>query len=105
MRKLSLNYFSNHLCRSTATLNEFKANLRTIIPVIYDTKHISLKFKKNYKQAKELYESTALENLYMSLNREISKKCALYLPSIKHSPESSSYGELCKKIPLVLITY
>ena len=33
-----------------------------------------------------------LENLFVSLNREISKKCALYLPSIKHSPESSSYG-------------
>lgn len=41
---------------------------------------------------KDLYESTVLENLFNSLNREVAKKCSLYLPSIKHSPGSSIYS-------------
>lgn len=41
---------------------------------------------------KELYESTILESLFTSLNREMPKKCGLYMPSIKHSPTSSVYS-------------
>jgi hypothetical protein len=41
---------------------------------------------------KDLYDSTVLESLYISLNRELPKKYSLYLPQIKHSSGSASYG-------------
>jgi hypothetical protein len=41
---------------------------------------------------KDLYDSTVLEPLYNCLNRELPKKCSLYLPLIKHSSGSASYA-------------
>jgi hypothetical protein len=38
---------------------------------------------------KELYDSTVLQNLHLKLEEELTKKCSLYIPSIKHSPNSS----------------
>lgn len=49
------------------------------------------------KQMKDLYDNTVLETMYLSLNREIPKKCSLYSPIIKHAPSSSSYGNLDMK--------
>jgi hypothetical protein len=83
--------------------------------LIYDTKHISVEIKKvkinfkffflwigliqyviliikHIKPVKDLYDNTVLEVLYNQLNREIPKKCSLFMPSIKHSPTSSIYG-------------
>jgi len=45
---------------------------------------------------KEMYDSTILENLFISLNREVAKKCSLYMPSIKPSPNSANYTSLRK---------
>ena len=41
---------------------------------------------------RDLYDSTILENLYLSLNKEMSKKCALFLPSVKPSKVSLNYS-------------
>jgi len=75
------------------SIKEFKKNINNLFPLIYDTKLISIECKKNDKQMKELYDSTILDNLYTSLNRQVSKKCFLYLPSIKHSPHSTDYSK------------
>ena len=68
---------------------EYKKKINLLFPLIYDTKHISIECRKNYKQFKDLYDSTVLENLHLSLEREVGKKCSLFMPSIKHSPTSS----------------
>lgn len=41
---------------------------------------------------RDLYDSTILENLYLSLNKEMPKKCALFMPSVKASKVSSAYS-------------
>jgi hypothetical protein len=45
---------------------------------------------------KDLYDSTICENLYLKLNREVARKCALFLPSIRHSEVSSIYEVKCQ---------
>jgi hypothetical protein len=67
---------------------------------------------------KEMFDSTILENLFgklillwmflsidklkticknlVSLNREVAKKCSLYMPSIKPSQNSANYSILIK---------
>lgn len=54
------------------------------------------------EEMKNMFDSTILDNLYNSLNREVAKKCTLYMPSIKHSPESSVY---CKYFINSVIKY
>jgi hypothetical protein len=46
---------------------------------------------------KDLYDSTVLQTLHLKLDEELRKKCSLYMPSIKHSPNSSDRynGEAC----------
>ena len=63
-----------------------------MFPLIYDTKHISIESKKLNKEMKDYYDQTILENLYNRLNEEIVKKCAIYMPQIKHSQNSFNYG-------------
>ena len=41
---------------------------------------------------KDLFDNTVLEALFNQLNREMLKKCSLFMPSIKHSPTSSNYS-------------
>jgi len=77
------------------TYAEFKKNINELFPLIYDTKHISLASKKLKIEMKDMFDSTVLESLFNSLSREVAKKCALYMPSIKHSASSSEY---CKPI-------
>ena len=78
------------------TIGEFKRKINELLPVIYDTKHISFECKRLNKTMKEMYESTILENLYISLNREVAKKCSLYMPNIKPSINAASYTSLRK---------
>lgn len=51
--------------------------------------YYNLKYNKDMK---DMFDSTVLENLYVSLNREISKKCFLFMPNIKQSPSSTYYS-------------
>ncbi len=74
------------------TYAEFKRNINELFPLIYDTKHMSLASKKVNRDMKDMFDSTVLESLFNSLSREVSKKCALYMPSIKHSAASADYG-------------
>lgn len=78
------------------TIGEFKRKINELLPVIYDTKHISFECKRLNKTMKEMYESTILENLYISINREVAKKCSLYMPNIKPSINAASYASLRK---------
>lgn len=73
------------------TMKEFTRNVNEMFPLIYDTKHISLESKKVMKEMKEMFDSTILDGLFTSLNREVAKKCALYMPTIKHSATSADY--------------
>ena len=72
-----------------------------MFPLVYDTKHISIECKKMNKEMKDYYDQTILENLYNRLNEEMVKKCAIYMPQIKHSQNSFNYG----KIKAFLISY
>jgi hypothetical protein len=63
-----------------------------MLPLIYDTKYISIETRKLNKDMKDLYDSTMLESLYNSLNRDVTKKFGLYMPTIKHSQISINYS-------------
>ena len=74
------------------TFSEFKKKLNRLFPLVYDTKHISTECRRHNKHMKDLYDNTVLEILYKTLKQELPKKCNLFLPSIKHSPNSSLYS-------------
>ncbi|CAF0716460.1 unnamed protein product [Brachionus calyciflorus] len=75
-----------------STLKKFKEEINKMFPLVYDTKFIGIEAKKINNQMRDLYDSTILDNLFQSLNREMPKKCGLFLPTIKHSKVSSLYS-------------
>lgn len=73
------------------SIGEFKHKVNELFPIIYDTKHISFECRRLNKVIKDMYDSTVLENLYISLSREVGKRCSLYMPLVKPSVNSANY--------------